>query len=100
MPEATTNRQVGVFIVGELVGDPTEGRAYTDRTGAVHTPGVVDLLIGRNVERVEFPNLGAAQAALAGAQSREIVTIPVYANGPWDAANNRRGRVSYRVRTE
>jgi len=66
----------GNYIVGELVGPPVEGRSYTRKDGTIATPGVIDLLIGRSVERIEYPDLAAAQAAVGdGAKPRDPIKI-------------------------
>lgn len=100
MPHPENPGPLGVFITGELVGAPVAGNPYTDRNGAPHTPGLVDLLVGRYVERVEYNDLTAAQEAVGEAQPRTIITLAVRPTGPWDAGSRRWGRVSYRGRSE
>jgi len=86
---------VGLYIIGEMVGEPTPGREYTDKANNKHYPATVDLLVGRYVERIEFDSMAEAQAVIHGAELRSIVTIPVRARGGWDSTNRRWGRVSY-----
>jgi hypothetical protein len=99
MAQATNGTIHGVAITGELI-DVTEGKVYTDRNGELHTPGIVNLLVGRYVERIEFNNLEDAQDALQDAPPRATVTLAVRPTGPWDAAERRWGRVNYRGRSE
>lgn len=89
----------GITLTGEFLGI-SEGKPYHDRNKVEHTPGIVDVLVGRYVERVEFNDLVEAAAAIGSAKERDTVTLKVRPTGPWDSGAKRWGRVSYRGRSD
>jgi len=97
VPHGPNGAEHGVTITGELLG-VSEGKPYMSKADkTMHTPGIVDLLVGRYVERVEFNDSDDALAAVGEAKERESVTLKVRPVGPWDGT--RWGRVAYRGRS-
>lgn len=113
MPKDKNGQEHGVTITGEFLG-LSEGKPYADRNQQSHVPGIIDLLVGRYVERIEFNDLAEAKSALGIAGdmpppeqvafldslTRQTVSLSVRPTGPWDAGAKRWGRVSYRGRSD
>jgi hypothetical protein len=84
----------GVRITGELLSAAHEEGLLDN--GKPWSKGVVKVLVGDSVERVSWPTLEEAEAALDGAERGSIVTLPVRPQGAFDEATGRRSRVTYR----
>lgn len=79
----------GVYLVGELIGIE-QSREFKGRDGDMHlSRPKVRLLVGTRLEVVPFKDEAALRAVLNGAKDRDIVTLPVYLNGPYDEATRR-----------
>lgn len=87
----------GLFLRGGFLSLEA-GRPYTAKSGEERTPGRLKVLVGSGTMTVEYRSVEAAREALAGwgvtvPEKLMAVEVAVYASGPWDAAQNRRGRV-------
>jgi hypothetical protein len=90
----------GVVLGGEFLS-AWEGKAYVSKAdGTSHTPAKVELLTSSGTMTIEYDSMGEALAALGGALPERLarVVLPVYAQGSWDQASNRRGPVFLRGR--
>lgn len=98
---ASTASQVaqgqGVFLTGEFfsIGEPRE--PYTDRRGIEHHPVSVTLAVNGNPVRVEM-ELGQAQDLVSSTLRGDVVTLPVFVDGPWDEGTRRFGSVRFRAK--
>ncbi len=84
----------GVRITGELLSVALEEGMLDN--GRAWSKGVVKLLVGDYVERVGYATLEEANAATAGFQRGEAVTLDVRPQGAFDEATRRRSKVTWR----
>lgn len=84
----------GVRISGELLSVALEEGTLDN--GRAWSKGVVKLLVGDFVERVGYATLEDAEAATAGAERGQLVTVDVRPQGAYDEATRRRSKVTWR----
>lgn len=84
----------GVRITGELLSCALEEGTLDN--GRAWSKGVVKVLMGDFVERIGYPTLDEAEAAIGGAQRGDLVTLDVRPQGAYDEATGRRARVTWR----
>lgn len=91
----------GLYLSGRYLG-MSNGRPYQDRAGQEVVPVKVSLLVGRISNTIEYRSREAAIEALGGVEPPELadVTLSVYAQGPWDPEQRKRGYVFLSGRRE
>jgi hypothetical protein len=86
----------GLWLSGRFLS-LEDMKPYTDKLGNPHQPVRMGLLVGRMSYGIEFPDRDSAVAACGGCVPEELgdVTVPVFANGPWNPADRKRGPVFF-----
>jgi hypothetical protein len=80
----------GFYIVGEYLGVDAP-REFTGRDGQpAKSRPAVRLLVDRHVQAIPFEDEESIEQALGNAELRDVVAVPVYAQGRWDETRNRR----------
>src|SRR2546423_1598095 len=70
-------QESGVYIAGELI-DVRPGKTWTAEDGKSHQPWLVAILVGDNVQKIEYRNEADARAAVKDAPERAFVWVRVH----------------------
>lgn len=76
MASANGNRH-GFHLVGEFLS-VKPGKEWTDRDGNTRQPGILSVLTGERVVRVEYADMDSAEAAATGLEKGGEVALPVF----------------------